>query len=174
MQKTYNLGSCSQQIWRASIIGFVLFIARQFGGGGYFMHMDVQCFLQASPICMSCRDMNSAHLFSQDCYCFQAWRVNTPAFSFLDDTVFSGEMLWEPRLDQVVTPHHVAQSCQNRVTGFHEPAPLSQGAWLEGCCILSKATEGITHDVCRVQRSVGQRSLSGRLAVKNDRTLSCG
>lgn len=39
-------------------MGFVSLIARKSVGGGYFMHPDVQCFLQASPIGMSCRDMN--------------------------------------------------------------------------------------------------------------------
>lgn len=76
-----------------------------------------------------------------------------------DDTVFSGEMLWEPSLDQVLTPLHVAQSSQTRVAGCQEPVPLSQGIWLEGGCVLSKATKGATHDVGRVQKSVGQRSL---------------
>lgn len=90
-----------------------------------------------------------------------------------DDTVFSEEMLWGPSLDQVLTLPHVAQSSQIRVAGCQEPVPLSQGAWLEGCSALSKATKGTTHDVCRIQRNVCQTSLSGRLIVKNDGALSC-
>jgi hypothetical protein len=90
-----------------------------------------------------------------------------------DDTVFSGEMLWGPSLDQVLTLPHVAQSSQIRVACWQEPVPLSQGAWLEGCSALSKATKETTHDVCRIQRNVCQTSLSGRLIVKNDGALSC-
>lgn len=83
-------------------------------------------------------------------------------------------MLWESSPDQVLSLPHVAQSNQTRAAGCQGPVPLSQHAWLEGGCVLSKATKGITHDVCRVQRSIGQRFLSGRLVVKNDGALRWG
>lgn len=100
-------------------------------------------------MCLACRSTSPALPFcSPGIFVVSRPRVGASLYSLPPDDAgvflflfFSRrEVLWEPSLAQVTTPPSVAQISQTRVAGCQVPLPLSQGAWLEGCCVLRKAT----------------------------------